>query len=170
MNFPGGPDNFEQMQASKAAAHQKLIIGPWPHWVNRMRTLSEVDFGEHAIIELDDYVTRFFDRYLKGKANGIEGEKPVHVFVTGANQWWAEDSWPVPGTEHVPFYFHSRGHANSLRGDGASRRKRRATSQPTGTATTRPARPGSCGTCARGQWTTGWPRSATTACATRARC
>jgi uncharacterized protein len=119
MNFPGGPDNFEQMQRSAAAAHQKLIIGPWPHWVNRQRTLSGVDFGEHAVIELDDYVTRFFDRHLKGRANGIEGEKPVHVFVIGANQWWAEDSWPLPGTGHVPFYFHSRGHANSLRGDGA---------------------------------------------------
>ena len=42
----------------------------------------------------------------------------MHVFVIGANEWWAEDSWPLPGTEHVPFYFHSRGHANSLRGDG----------------------------------------------------
>ena len=119
MNFPGGPDNFEAMQASPAAAHQKLIIGPWPHWVNRQRKLSGLDFGDHAVIELDDYVTRFFDRYLKGAANGIEGEKPVHVFVIGANQWWAEDSWPLPGTEHVPFYFHSRGDANSLRGDGA---------------------------------------------------
>ena len=42
-----------------------------------------------------------------------------YVFVIGASQWWAEDSWPLPGTGHVPFYFHSRGHANSLRGDGA---------------------------------------------------
>ena len=41
------------------------------------------------------------------------------MFVVGANQWWAEDTWPLPGTEHVPFYFHSRGDANSLRGNGA---------------------------------------------------
>ncbi len=82
MNFPGGPDNFQAMQASPAAAHQKLIIGPWPHWVNKKRKLSGLDFGDHAVIELDDYVTRFFDRYLKGAANGIEGEKPVYVFVT----------------------------------------------------------------------------------------
>ena len=118
MNFPGAPLNFEAMRAGPAAAHQKLIIGPWPHWVNRQRRLSGIDFGEHAIIKLDDYVIRFFDRYLKGLPNGIEDEKPVHVFVIGANEWWSADTWPLPGTEHTEFYFRSGGHANSLRGDG----------------------------------------------------
>jgi putative CocE/NonD family hydrolase len=118
MNFPGAPLNFEAMHAGPRAAHQKLIIGPWPHWVNRQRRLSGVDFGEHAIIELNDYVIRFFDRYLKGIGNGIEDEKPVHVFVIGANEWRAADTWPLPGTEHTEFYFHSGGRANSLRGDG----------------------------------------------------
>jgi uncharacterized protein len=118
MNFPGAPLNFEAMHAGPSAAHQKLIIGPWPHWVNRQRRLSGVDFGEHAIIELNDYVIRFFDRYLKGIGNGIEDEKPVHVFVIGANEWWSADTWPLPGAEPTEFYFHSGGHANSLRGDG----------------------------------------------------
>jgi putative CocE/NonD family hydrolase len=118
MNFPGAPLNFERMRSGPAAGRQKLIIGPWPHWVNRTRRLSGLDFGEHAIIELDEYVIRFFDRWLKGTRNGIEDEKPVHVFVIGANEWWAEDGWPLPGTEEVPYYFHSRGRANSLKGDG----------------------------------------------------
>ena len=38
--------------------------------------------------------------------------------MLGANEWWAEDSWPLPGTEEVPFYLHSGGKANSLKGDG----------------------------------------------------
>ena len=118
MNFPGAPLNFEAMHAGPSAAYQKLIIGPWPHWVNRQRRLSGVDFGEHAILELNDYVIRFFDRYLKGIGNGIEDEKPVHVFVIGANEWWSADTWPLPGAEPTEFYFHSGGHANSLRGDG----------------------------------------------------
>jgi putative CocE/NonD family hydrolase len=118
MNFPGAPLNFEAMRAGTAAGRQKLIIGPWPHWVNLKRQLSGLDFGENAIIELEDYVIRYFDRWLKGVPNGIEAEKPVHVFVIGANEWWAEDAWPLPGTEEVPFYFHSRGRANSLTGDG----------------------------------------------------
>ena len=122
MNFPGAPLNFEDMRREGATPDardgQKLVIGPWPHWVNNHRSRNGVDFGEHAIIELDDYITRFFDRWLKGKRNGIDDEKPVYIFVLGANEWWAEDSWPLPGTEEVPFYLHSGGKANSLKGDG----------------------------------------------------
>ncbi len=120
MNFCGAPRNFEAMRAhggtDDARSGQKLIIGPWPHWVNTHRRLNGIDFGEHAIVELDDYIVRFFDRWLKGERNGIDDEKPVYVFVMGANEWRAEDEWPLPGTEYVPFYLHSGGHANSLQG------------------------------------------------------
>ncbi|MEV4898184.1 CocE/NonD family hydrolase [Nonomuraea sp. NPDC055795] len=119
MNFPGAPLNFEAMRTGRAADKQKLIIGPWPHMVNMWRELSGADFGEHAVVALNDYVIRFFDRWLKGIENGIEAEKPVHVFVTGANEWWAEDEWPLRDAEEVPFYFRSRGRANSSDGDGA---------------------------------------------------
>jgi putative CocE/NonD family hydrolase len=97
---------------------QKLVIGPWPHRVNRTRTLNGLDFGEQAIINLEEYQLRFYDRWLKGVQNGIDSEPPVYVFVLEANEWWAEPDWPLPDTEYVPFYFHSQGHANSLRGDG----------------------------------------------------
>ena len=131
-------------------AAQKLIIGPWPHWANRQRRLSGADFGEHAIIELDDYVIRFFDRWLKGTANGIEDEKPVHVFVIGANEWWAEDDWPLPGTEAGARSTSTRaGHANSLKGDGVLSTEPPGDEPPTSTATTRPTRCASSGTCAR---------------------
>jgi uncharacterized protein len=122
MNFPGAPLNFENMRREGATPDsrdgQKLVIGPWPHWVNKHRSRNDVDFGEHAVIELDDYITRFFDRWLKGARNGIDDEKPVYIFVLGANEWWAEDAWPLPDTEQVPFYLHSGGAANSLKGDG----------------------------------------------------
>ena len=45
---------------------QKLIIGPWPHAVNRKRSLNGIDFGDHAVIPLDNYVLRFFDRSFEG--------------------------------------------------------------------------------------------------------
>jgi len=118
LNFPGAPLNFEALRAGSAAAKQKLIIGPWPHLTNMKRALNGLDFGENSIIELNDYIVRFFDRWLKGAANGLEKEKPVHVFVIGANEWWAADEWPLPGTQHLPFYLHSGGRANSLSGDG----------------------------------------------------
>jgi putative CocE/NonD family hydrolase len=134
MNFPGAPLNFEAMRKEAAGQEgrtgQKLVIGGWPHWVNRTRRLSGLDFGEHAVIELDDYIIRFFDRWLKGKPNNIEHEKPVYVFVIGANEWWAEDDWPLPGTEYVPFHFHSAGGANTLNGDGSLTREKPASAEP----------------------------------------
>ena len=141
LNFPGAPLNFEAMQASPAAARQKLIIGPWPHVVNMQRQLDGVDFGENAVIALDDYVIRFLDRWLKGDRNGIDTEKPVHVFVTGANEWRAEDRWPLPDMQQVPFYFHSQGHANTHSGDGILSRQAPG-AEPTDAYRYDPADPG----------------------------
>jgi putative CocE/NonD family hydrolase len=127
MASTGAPLSFEAMRehggTEEARAGQKLIIGPWPHWVNLHRELNGLDFGEHAIIELNDYIVRFYDRWLKGKRNGIDEEKPVYVFLMGANEWWAEDAWPLPRTDFIPFYLHSGGRANSLKGDGGLSRE-----------------------------------------------
>ena len=122
MNFPGAPTNFTGMRrhgGSEAIRQsQQLIIGPWPHWVNKTRSLNGVDFGDNAIVNLDDYMIRFYDRWLKGVKNGLETDPRVQVFVIGANEWWAADDWPLPQTEITSYYFHSRGRANSLKGDG----------------------------------------------------
>ena len=134
MNFPGAPENFEAMRRDAASEEgrvgQKLLIGPWPHIINQKTELSGVDFGDHGVIDLNHYMIRFYDRWLKGLENGIERERPVNVFVLGANRWRAEESWPLPGTEEVPFYFHSGGGANSLLGDGILSREEPGAEEP----------------------------------------
>ncbi len=129
MNFLGSPRNFVGMRrhgaTPQAREGQRLVIGPWPHWVNRFRTLSGLDFGASAVTDLDTYTLRFFDHWLKGrKENGLSGDARVHVFVLGANQWWEADEWPLPGTRPTEFYFHSGGNANTHRGDGRLSRRR----------------------------------------------
>ncbi len=123
MNFPGAPTNFSGMSeygaTEYARSNQHLIIGPWPHWVNRGTTLNGVDFGKQAVINLNDYIVKFYDRWLKGVDNGIEDDKPVHVFLMGANEWRTFDDWPVIDAEATALYLHSSGHANSLKGDGS---------------------------------------------------
>jgi uncharacterized protein len=122
LNFPGSPENFEGMRrfgATKAARDgAKLIIGPWAHRANHSQILSGVDFGPNALIDLDRYILRFFDRWLKGIENGIETEPAVYAFSVNTGNWRAASEWPLPETEYVPFYFHSSGHANSLLGNG----------------------------------------------------
>ena len=128
MNFLGAPRNFvgmrEQGATPEAREGQRLVIGPWPHWVNKSRTLSGLDFGANAVTDLDTYTLRFFDYWLRGnKDNALSDEARVHVFVIGANEWWEADEWPLPGTQPTEFYLHSGGHANTHRGDGTLSRK-----------------------------------------------
>jgi uncharacterized protein len=123
MNLPGSPRNFVGMRKHGATAEaregQRLVIGPWPHWVNQSRTLSGLDFGLTALTPIDNYTVRFFDYWLRGtRDNGLENNARVHVFVIGANEWWEADEWPLPGTQETRFFLHSQGRANTHRGDG----------------------------------------------------
>ena len=174
MNFPGAPLNFENMKREGATPDardgQKLVIGPWPHWVNNHRSRNGVDFGEHAIIELDDYITRFFDRWLKGKRNGIDDEKPVYIFVLGANEWWAEDSWPLARHRGGPVLpplgrqgQQPQGRRRAVHGGTG------ATSPRTPTPTTPRTRCASSGGCTTGRSTTASRPRATMCSVTRAR-
>lgn len=123
MNFPGAPTNFAGLRqhgrTPAVRAGQHLIVGPWWHHTNEDRVLNGVDFGEGAIVNLWEYALRFYDHHLKGIANGIDRDPRVHVFVLGADEWWTADEWPLPDAVPTPFYFHSRGRANTLHGDGA---------------------------------------------------
>jgi len=84
------------------------VIGPWPHWVNQSRILSGLDFGANAVTDLESYTLRFFDYWLRGaRDNGLSADARVHIFVTGANEWWEADEWPLPGTQQS-----REGHSN----------------------------------------------------------
>ena len=124
MNFLGAPRNFVGMREHGATIEaregQRLVIGPWPHWVNQSRELSGLDFGPLAVTDLDTYTLRFLDYWLRDrKDNGLSNDRRVHVFVVGANEWWEADEWPLPGTRLSNFYLHSGGEANTHRGDGS---------------------------------------------------
>ena len=97
---------------------QKLLMGPWPHAVNSTSKLGEVDFGPTGVIDLNGYLLRWFDYWLKGKDTGIMNEPPVRIFVMGENKWVDENEWPMARTQWTKYYIHSQGRANSLFGDG----------------------------------------------------
>ena len=119
-DHPGSPMNFSGMKqygATPEARRPTLIIGPWPHGINK-RVVGRFDYGPDAIIDVEGYTTRWFDHFLKGVANGVEKDPPVYVFVMGPNKWYAERDWPLPQTRWTKYYLNSDGKANSLRGDG----------------------------------------------------
>ncbi|MBI4541086.1 MAG: CocE/NonD family hydrolase [Gemmatimonadetes bacterium] len=120
VNHPGTPMNYVGMRdygATPEARRPRLIIGPWIHGVNR-RVVGGVDFGPEAVIDLEGYKVRWFDRFLKGIDNGVEKDPPVYLFVMGPNRWYGEKDWPLPQTQWTKYHLDSKGHANSLKGDG----------------------------------------------------
>ncbi|HEY1349314.1 MAG TPA: CocE/NonD family hydrolase [Ktedonobacteraceae bacterium] len=123
--FLGGIlESYQQMKqrgaTRTARALQRLVIGPWAHF-DRPGIFVDRDYGPMANIEHADLVgmhIRWFDRWLKGVDNGVEHEKPVRIFVMGADVWREEEDWPLPDTQCRRYYLHSQGHANSAAGDG----------------------------------------------------
>jgi len=108
--------------ATEARKHQKLLMGPWPHAVNSTRKLGEIDFGPDALIDLESYELRWFDRWLKSNDaafnDAYDKEPSVRIFVMGKNEWRNEPDWPIPGTQFVKYFLSSSGKANSRNGDG----------------------------------------------------
>ena len=112
----GTPANFAAMVAAGRSG-QRLLMGPWGHQVNSGRTLGELDFGHHSVIDLDAAMTGFLDETVRGQPPA-DPIAPVRIFLMGANEWLDLESWPPPGSEERSFYLDSGGRANSRFGDG----------------------------------------------------
>lgn len=117
-NFMGMRDRGGSEHARR---NTRVIIGPWTH-MNFSGSFPEREFGSDAssaAIDLAGLHLRWFDRWLKDKANGVDEEPPVTIFVMGADEWRTADDWPLPNTDYRSYYLHSNGAANTLHGDGA---------------------------------------------------
>ncbi len=97
---------------------QRLIIGPWSHTGHGSSKVGGVDFGKSAAMDIAQTEIRWFDHWLKGKANVVSKDAPVRIFVMGANQWRDEQEWPPNRATAHTLYLHSNGHANTPTGDG----------------------------------------------------
>jgi uncharacterized protein len=123
----GGLANFcglrTRAKTDEARASQKLLVGPWAHLFPYTSPTStgtgDIDFGAEALLDLHEIQLRWFDHWLKGLDTGILDEPPVKIFVMGENRWRDEREWPLARTRYTPYYLHSRGRANSDRGDGS---------------------------------------------------
>jgi len=117
-NYVGMRANAATEEARRA---QRLIVGPWTHQVPMLNFAGEMDFGVSAFsrdLDLDGLHLRWFRQWLAGEDTGIIEEPPVKLFVMGENRWRDEDDWPLARAVDTPYYLHSGGRANSLRGDG----------------------------------------------------
>ncbi len=102
---------------------QFLILGPWTHGDRSVTFSGDVDFGPEATLDgalAEDYRAlrlRWFDRWLKEIANGVEHEARIRYFVMGGGTgrkngsgrldhggaWRSAAAWPLPETRWTEF-------------------------------------------------------------------
>ncbi len=120
--------NFATLSGTKTGP-VSLIMGPWTHGARSVSYSGNADFGKQATVDgnlSSDYNQlrlRFFDYWLKGKANGWEADTPVRYFVMGGGsgrrnpdgrldhggQWRSAESWPPSSSQSTPFYLGNGG-------------------------------------------------------------
>lgn len=108
----------ERGYSARARQNQKIYVIPWTHHLPEGSRLGDLDFGPGAYVDLNLEDLRWFDYWLKGIDTGILSEPPIKIFVMGENVWRFENEYPLAHTQFAPYYLHSRGHANTLFGDG----------------------------------------------------
>lgn len=95
-----------------AKGSQKLVIGPWTHYWPHDMKLGDFEVPEKAKEAPVAYdPVRWFDRYLKDTANGVEKLPSVYYYVMGpfdgspskGNVWKESSVWPIPHSK-VPFF------------------------------------------------------------------
>jgi len=99
----GGPNSI---------GRQQLLLGPWLHGrLNKGTKVGALVYPDNAAWPELDHMTRWFDHWLKGAANGVEKEPAVRYYVMGAagepdapgNQWREAADWP-PASTPASFY------------------------------------------------------------------
>jgi uncharacterized protein len=103
----------------EARRGQHLLIAIGGH-AGDGRKIGEVDFGPEAEKFSENEVTlRWYDFLFKGARNEFASGKRVKIFVMGSDQWREEDAWPLARAKPTKYFLHSRGQANSVRGNGS---------------------------------------------------
>jgi len=141
-----GPDgattNFMGLTTSRAGGQVRaaFVIGPWPHGVlGTGRTKAgDRENGPDAIIDYDETVLRWMDRYVRDLDNGVEREPPVRVFVMGDNRWREADRWPIPGTRSDTLYLSAPAEGSRI---GELSARRPDSRRPTSAYVANPAKP-----------------------------
>ncbi len=109
--------NIQEFGGPKASGFQKLIIGPWIHYLT-LASCGELEFPDSSIDLISPFIF-WMNRWLKNVNNGIENTPNVKYYLMGdadqqgepGNRWIETDTWP-PEFEPVSFYLHTGGILN----------------------------------------------------------
>jgi putative CocE/NonD family hydrolase len=107
-------DAYAALRRSSGLNH--ILIGPWPH--NMSAKFADANYGPDSSVPVRRLQLQWFDQWLRGKDSPVASAPPASIFVMGANRWREEREWPPAGARPRILFLESRGHANTLGGDG----------------------------------------------------
>ena len=106
--------------SEQAREGQQLIMGPWDH-LTSTGLYHDRQFGMSADVlglDLTGQHIRFFDRYVRGRTDALDGTARVRIFVMGIDQWRDEQDWPLPDTTYTDHFLTGAGRAGTDPTDG----------------------------------------------------
>jgi uncharacterized protein len=121
--------NYPSLAKAKKSP-QRLTMGPWTHTgTGESSSSGEAEFGPEAILSMENLTLVWMDRWLKGKSNGVENEKPVRIFVMGGGDghktpegrvfvgghWRSEDEWPLKRAVATSYFLRANGELERLK-------------------------------------------------------
>ncbi len=124
----GGNFAKREALASRNESLVKLVVGPWLHTFDYMQESSagEIELGNAAARNLNDFRLRWFDHWLKGHDTGLESEASIEYFVMGGGdgcrqrgrlrhggEWRETAIWPPQGATRHRLYLHPEGRLRS---------------------------------------------------------
>ena len=119
---------FQQVRRySPRHADQFLIIGPYTHMNapdggydfqtgKPMKTVGDLPVPDNALLPGLNMTREFFNWCLK---DGPRPQwNPARIYVTGSDRWITRNVFPPPEAYERSLFLTSKGHANTLQGDG----------------------------------------------------
>src|SRR5213075_2814328 len=105
-----------------ARSNMYMVIAPTTHCQegkveSEHTVIGQRDMGD-ARLDYVGLIQKYYDRFLKGDVNALNGEPKVRAYMMGINQWRGYDSWPPKEADYVSYYLDSNGGANSVFADG----------------------------------------------------
>lgn len=102
---------------ANSRGRQQLLLGPWLHGrLNKGSKVGDLVYPENAAWPEVEHMTRWFNHWLKGEANGVMDEPAVRYYNMGAagepgapgNEWRSAADWPVAAQE-AALHLHADG-------------------------------------------------------------
>jgi putative CocE/NonD family hydrolase len=97
----------QQAPTERARQAQRLIVGPWAHWLPTSPVVGSIDFGPDAVLDTTALRRDWFGTWLQDGPDA--GLAPVRLFVMGDNVWRDEQEWPLARTQYTPWYLKAGG-------------------------------------------------------------